>query len=501
MKNLKEGSLVWVKRRNGSWWPGRIMGLDELSPSARLKSSSAKPVRLLGREYSSVDWYNLESGRIKAFRCNEFADFIKNAEGLKASPLKEHVKYAHRTDAIIHALELENKEPRRKRKMTDRKAEAVENKPVCRLKRSRCVYLPVGSRKNSECTSFHAQPLPLLVRMAGDPYQSSASENNYSSRSPDNYTFGEYAPNGRADETSKQLSGCCSGYPGTRRHKRHEELSGITRDDRILDDVEAPKKKIMLKLKHLNPYRDLPDGQRFIASGNAIQNDSNPFTVDDAKCQKRTGCSGKQSRKPIRDLYFSSQFEDGGLEISRRQTRSMSSGEPLIDIKLTVETRYEGASVPLVSLMSKVNRKSIIGYPVEVEKLKNGSTEIILPINDNAGNQILDTKGTLKLQSFPRTPACHRPATSPLTPSVRTTARRTSVSYSPAPSPPIKKEFQSLNVPSKNIDSRLVKRENNSLPGEMLQNLPAVVTCIPVKLIFSRLAAAVQLQPEANIHS
>ena len=64
------------------------------------------------------DWYNLESGRIKAFRCNEFTDFIKNAEGLKASPLKELVKYAHRTDAIIQALELENKEPRRKRKMT-----------------------------------------------------------------------------------------------------------------------------------------------------------------------------------------------------------------------------------------------------------------------------------------------------------------------------------------------------------------------------------------------
>ncbi|MCD7454123.1 hypothetical protein HAX54_023541 [Datura stramonium] len=42
---------------------------------------SGTPVKLLGREDASVDWYNLEkSKRVKAFRCGEFDDCIKRAE-------------------------------------------------------------------------------------------------------------------------------------------------------------------------------------------------------------------------------------------------------------------------------------------------------------------------------------------------------------------------------------------------------------------------------------
>ncbi|KAL8107693.1 uncharacterized protein LOC141671931 isoform X2 [Apium graveolens] len=474
MKKMKTGSIVWVKRRNGSWWPGRIMGLNELASSSRLKCGSAKPVTLLGRHYTSVDWYNIESGRIKAFRCSEFSDLIKEAECLKVTRFRELVKYARRTDAILHALELEKKESGKKRKTSDCRAEAHKNGPVCRSKRSRCVYLPVGSRKNSECTSFHAQCLPRLVQMGVNSIQSNSSES------------------------------CCNGYHGTKSCNKHEELSGLTHKDWNVDDVEVPKRKIIVKLKHINNQcRDLPDRQRLITSGNAIHDNSDHLNVDDAvKCHTRTGCYGKQSKKLIRDIYFSSQFQDAGLEILGRQPRSMSSRKLLIDINLSLETHYKGASVPLVSLMSKANGKSIIGYPVEVEKLKNNSTEILLPVNDDAGNQMLDNKGTLLLQSFPntRTAVCYRP-TAQLTRPVQTTARRTPVSYLRTPSPhSIKKEFQAANVPAKKIHARLVKSENSYLPREKLLNLPAVVTCVPVKLIFSRLAAAVGLQPEADIH-
>ncbi|KAK1368297.1 PWWP domain-containing protein [Heracleum sosnowskyi] len=508
MKKLKAGSIVWVKRRNGLWWPGRIMGQNEVaSSSSRLKCGSAKPVTLLGRDYTFVDWYNLESGRIKAFRCSEFSDFIKEAECLKTKRLRELVKCARRTDAILHALELEKKEPGKKRKKSDCTEEAHKDGPVCRSKRSRCVYLPVGSRNNSECTSFHAQRLARLVRMGGGgSYKSSSSQNTYSLRSTDTYSFDNYTPNGRADEISKQLSGCRSGYPGTKSYNEHEELSGLTHKDRTVDDVKAPKSKIIVKLKHLNnQYRDSPDGQRLVTSGNAIHDKSDHLNVDDAlKCHTRTGCYGKQSKKLIRDIYFSSQFQDGGFEISGRQGRSTSSRKLLIDIKLKLETRYEGASVPLVSLMSKANRISIIGHPVEVEKLKNGSTEILLPINDDdAGNQMLDNKSSSLLQLFPktRTPVFYPPTTSQLTRSVRTTARRTPVSYLPTPSPySIKKEFQAVNVPTKKIHARLVKSENNHLPEEKIQNLHATVSSVPVKLIFSRLAAAVGLQPGADTH-
>lgn len=48
------GGLVWVRRRNGSWWPGRILGLHELSESCLVSPRSGTPVKLLGREDASV---------------------------------------------------------------------------------------------------------------------------------------------------------------------------------------------------------------------------------------------------------------------------------------------------------------------------------------------------------------------------------------------------------------------------------------------------------------
>ncbi|XP_050385137.1 uncharacterized protein At1g51745 isoform X2 [Argentina anserina] len=102
------GSIVWVRRRNGSWWPGKIVGPEELSTSHLTSPRSGTPVKLLGREDASVDWYNLEkSKRVKPFRCGDFDDCILKAESAQGMPPKKREKYARREDAILHALELE----------------------------------------------------------------------------------------------------------------------------------------------------------------------------------------------------------------------------------------------------------------------------------------------------------------------------------------------------------------------------------------------------------
>lgn len=108
--NASAGGLVWVRRRNGSWWPGRILCVDELAKCLHTKKTGT-PIKLLGREEATVDWYNLEkSKRIKAFRCGDYDDCIARA---KASAIRSNRrtansgKYARRVDAIIHALELE----------------------------------------------------------------------------------------------------------------------------------------------------------------------------------------------------------------------------------------------------------------------------------------------------------------------------------------------------------------------------------------------------------
>ncbi|XP_066332326.1 uncharacterized protein At1g51745-like isoform X2 [Miscanthus floridulus] len=105
------GTIVWVRRRNGSWWPGRILGPEELPPSQIMSPRSGTPVKLLGREDASVDWYNLEkSKRVKAFRCGEFDACIEKAEATQGTVVKKREKYARREDAILHALELERKQ-------------------------------------------------------------------------------------------------------------------------------------------------------------------------------------------------------------------------------------------------------------------------------------------------------------------------------------------------------------------------------------------------------
>ncbi|KAK9272296.1 hypothetical protein L1049_002667 [Liquidambar formosana] len=110
------GSIVWVRRRNGSWWPGKILGPDELSATHLMSPRSGTPVKLLGREDASVDWYNLEkSKRVKAFRCGEFDDCIERAESSQGMPVKKREKYARREDAILHALELEKQLLEKKR--------------------------------------------------------------------------------------------------------------------------------------------------------------------------------------------------------------------------------------------------------------------------------------------------------------------------------------------------------------------------------------------------
>ncbi|XP_010462016.1 PREDICTED: uncharacterized protein At1g51745-like isoform X2 [Camelina sativa] len=110
--NASVGRLVWVRRRNGSWWPGQTLVHDQVSDNNSLVSPKVgTPIKLLGRDDVSVDWYILENSKtVKAFRCGEYDSCIEKAKAAAAasSANKKAAKCTRREDAINNALEIEN---------------------------------------------------------------------------------------------------------------------------------------------------------------------------------------------------------------------------------------------------------------------------------------------------------------------------------------------------------------------------------------------------------
>uniref|UniRef100_A0A0E0L6K8 PWWP domain-containing protein n=1 Tax=Oryza punctata TaxID=4537 RepID=A0A0E0L6K8_ORYPU len=127
-----EGTLVWVRRPNGSWWPGRVISpVDVPDGCPAPPKAPATPIMLLGRRQGPtfVDWCNLErSKRVKPFRCgeSEFDDCIAKAQtqdalrrstttttttttGNKNKNKRDYNtgRYARKEDAILQALQIE----------------------------------------------------------------------------------------------------------------------------------------------------------------------------------------------------------------------------------------------------------------------------------------------------------------------------------------------------------------------------------------------------------
>lgn len=297
-------------------------------------------------------------------------------------------------------------------------------------------------------------------------------------------------------------------------------------------EVKKWKENQKLKACSLNKsYGDVPFRQSCISAGNEIHVKGDPSVQDvDPPYHITTGYN-ETMLENINDNIFSSSRsapQYGILGNSRRITRSSAS---LIDVKVTIQPNYRAEHVPLVSLVSRLSGKAIIGHPIEIEELSDGSTNIFLSKSEDAGLKVLDNIGTG--MSLP--------------PQVWRKAKRTPVCYSPAPSPFCDSEVAKPAQPCKDESYANIKENNNSsfakqeflkplkkrnlsapntselsvytqqIHGGSLGELdgrncnvnwqliqeetePAVATCVPIKLITSKLLTAVQLQSEADIH-
>ncbi|KAL6841558.1 hypothetical protein ACP4OV_028701 [Aristida adscensionis] len=111
-----EGTLVWLRRPNGTWWPSIVISPRDVPAGCPAPPRcAATPIMLLGRRGGPtyVDWCNLaRSKRVKPFRCGEldFEQRIAKVLALAAShksPKSYKGRYGRLEDAVLQALEIE----------------------------------------------------------------------------------------------------------------------------------------------------------------------------------------------------------------------------------------------------------------------------------------------------------------------------------------------------------------------------------------------------------
>ncbi|XP_027182636.1 uncharacterized protein LOC113781023 isoform X1 [Coffea eugenioides] len=517
---LAVGSLVWVQRKNGSWWPGKVVGLDEAAcPLKHLSPSAVKtPIKLLGKENGSVEWHNLEtSKRIKAFRSAEFDGFIKDAESVQSSLAIKNGKYAHREDAVLHALQLEKQEQEKSHKTPDN----VKQGPLCRAKRSKCVYLPV-EKASSENSVLHCQSSKVIPSacVTEDHYQVSslAEEKDSAESRVSGFSESCFKDNGRR---VKQLTGSFQNRSKKRSINLLEEHLSYTSES-------SPDAKIASGAgsQNLNSNEQpcthnsggtpstVTNGTSFAVSRKRSRNIQDIVLLDTPCKEERNYRVDSKSAEHLaledKSLFCSltggKYLEDSDSlcfrPVHANQHNMMET--MLIDVNITVQASYRKEHVPLVSLMSKSNKKAIIGYPIEVEVLED--IPAIFLVRKNSSGQMDGNADSsahqLVWRTSKRTPVCyitnpHPPARDEKGEQASKTFGDSGLEAKTTNFPPAEEFFlyppKRSNLSEQNGDNLQITRQNSEKVslGKQGGSLLREATCIPVEFIFTKLLSAV----------
>ncbi|KAK2371943.1 hypothetical protein P8452_45371 [Trifolium repens] len=398
------GSLVWVQRRNGSWWPGQILSSDDVTGSHQQSSlPSGTPVKLLGREDAIIEWFNLEkSKRVKPFRCGEFDGLIERAEMAKGMPLKKREKYARREDGIIHALELERQMLKKQYKSGTGQMGAA-----FRAKRSRCVYLPAESSDSldsSETASIDSETEPdndeEMAIFSDTSHDDDAEEQeSTSSEEPDELAISGDMPYLYRREPrildEAVFNGKMNNHNLARRSIVAPDRGGVLYGA----DVEGQRSHLNNKRSgasfpyYRNDYSDAPDDsdQMF---GSEDEYSLTPRGV--AKGQNKTWHGVDWDEWPWEDqtaLKGCWDFEGFAPFDSDRYHCDGRNGSMLVDVDIKVQTSNRKEPVPIVSVTSKIDGRSIIGHSIKIEALKEGSTDNLFSAIDDFSNDAVGYEG------------------------------------------------------------------------------------------------------------
>ena len=109
---------------------------------------------------------------------------------------------------------------------------------------------------------------------------------------------------------------------------------------------------------------------------------------------------GWEDQPPLRGYWDSKGFAPvyGDRYHFDGRMRSM-----LVDVDLKVQASYRKEPVPIVSLMSKLDGRAIIGHPIQIEALKDGSSDMLFSAIDDFSNDGIGYEGSSVLPPAWRT--------------------------------------------------------------------------------------------------
>ncbi|KAK1358361.1 hypothetical protein POM88_051617 [Heracleum sosnowskyi] len=319
------GRLLWVCRRNGTWWPSQILSLDQVPESYMSSRKPGTPVKFLGKENAIIEWYNIEtSKRIKAFRCSEFDECIEKAKTSTNNLSRISAKYARREDAILHALRLEG-------------AQKLEDKPHHKMARLSSPLIPDKvNNKLQNSSKFRGNSnfdheLPH--------YDISSEDTNF------------------VEQISRKRK---MNFPNNSEEVKN--FRGVEEHGVRLECKRGSKFEVK-SLDHLNYLDSGPD-----ASGAAVQ------VILDTNIQRDVDPRHVDAELVTTQKVLPQLTSGPFLESSD----GMNDQVNLFDVKVEVQTSYKSQSVPFTCTESRLTGHSIVGHPINIEVLDRNSIDNIL---------------------------------------------------------------------------------------------------------------------------
>lgn len=177
----------------------------------------------------------------------------------------------------------------------------------------------------------------------------------------------------------------------------------------------------------------------------------------------------RQSRFTVNSRYQTSDFPG----------RTFCTASKLFDVKLEVKANYRPQHVPLVSLMSKLNGKAIVGHPLTAELLSDGYCDRLISSNECDSTHVTVLKAAkpvyLPLRNLEAVRVPRLMKTQPHFSTNRSLKLR---------------KCGLLSKKTRKLSSLTGNKDEDRKPVMEKPKGP-VIACIPLKLVFSRINEAV----------